>query len=120
VYAAGFGAEGILYFEQPVQKGSQFYGSAWSGNKVLWIVAPVYRGPVLIRGGRLDGPEGLRFNLGVDPPSQLWMDAVPDYVSSDWRNEPSLTRIQAPGCYAYQVDGQGFSEIIVFEARVGQ
>ena len=23
-------------------------------------------------------------------------------------------------CYAYRVDGQGFSETIVFEARVGQ
>lgn len=76
VYAAGFGVDGILYFDQPVLTGSRFYGSAWSGNKVLWIVAPAYRGPVLIRGGRLDGPGALRFNLGLDPPSRLWMDPV--------------------------------------------
>jgi len=120
VYAAGFGVEGILHFDQPIPMGSQFYGSTWSGNKVLWIVAPAYRGPVLVRGGRLDGPEALRFNLGLDPPSELWMDAVPNYFSDDWRAEPSFTRLQAPGCYAYQVDGQGFTEIIVFEARVKQ
>lgn len=37
--------------------------------------------------------------------------------SSDWRALPSGTYVRAPGCYAYQVDGFGFSEVIVFEAR---
>jgi hypothetical protein len=25
--------------------------------------------------------------------------------------------VRGPGCYAYQVDGIGFSDVIVFEAR---
>ncbi|MBA2462339.1 MAG: hypothetical protein H0V45_11335 [Actinobacteria bacterium] len=33
-------------------------------------------------------------------------------------DNPSLTRLRAPGCYAYQVDGRTFSYVIVFEARV--
>jgi hypothetical protein len=31
-----------------------------------------------------------------------------------WSNFPSHTRILADGCYVYQVDGLGFSEMIVF------
>jgi hypothetical protein len=33
-------------------------------------------------------------------------------------NTPSLTRLRAPGCYAYRVDGRPFSYLVVFEARV--
>jgi len=30
---------------------------------------------------------------------------------------PALTRVRAPGCYAYQVDGRTYSYSIVFEAQ---
>lgn len=33
-------------------------------------------------------------------------------------NTPSLTRVRAPGCYAYQVDGRTFSYLVIFEARL--
>jgi hypothetical protein len=29
-------------------------------------------------------------------------------------NTPSLTRLRAPGCYAYQVDGRTFSYRVLF------
>jgi hypothetical protein len=29
---------------------------------------------------------------------------------------PSFTRVRKPGCYAYEVDGTSFSEVIVFRA----
>jgi hypothetical protein len=47
--------------------------SAWGGQKVLWLVTPAYRGPVLIRGRRLDGPQLVRFEgAGVRvPPAEL-------------------------------------------------
>ena len=35
-----------------------------------------------------------------------------------WRQFPSFTRLKAPGCYAYQVDGDGFQTVIVFRAEV--
>ncbi len=121
VYAVDLGTDGISYFSFPPSVGSLFYGSEWSGAKILWIIAPAYRGPVLIRGGRLDGSGALRFNKGldngVDPVSELWVDAGATSIPADWRNTSSYVRVRAPGCYAFQVDGQDFSEIIVFEAK---
>ncbi len=52
----------VLRYEDPIPPDSGFYGSAWFGNKVLWIVDPIYRGAVLIRGRQLDGPNELRFD----------------------------------------------------------
>ena len=34
------------------------------------------------------------------------------------RYRPSYTRLRAPGCYAYQVDGTTFSRVIVFQAEL--
>jgi hypothetical protein len=120
VYAAGFGADGILNVQFPAPADSQFNGSSWSGAKVLWFIDPSYRGPVLIRGGRLDGPDQLRFETGANPPAELWIDAAPVTGTPDWRNRPSFTRLRAPGCYLYQADGTGFTETIIFEARAQQ
>ena len=33
-----------------------------------------------------------------------------------WASWVTSTRVREPGCYAYQVDGTSFSEVIVFEA----
>jgi hypothetical protein len=41
-----------------------------------------------------------------------------DNWTGEWRNFHSYTRLRAPGCYAYQVDGAGFSDSIVFKAAV--
>jgi hypothetical protein len=72
----------------------------------------VYGGPVLIRGRQLDGPNELRFDAGAFPPREIRIPA-----SRVQRNRPSFTRVRAPGCYSYQVDGLAFSSTIVFEAR---
>jgi hypothetical protein len=34
----------------------------------------------------------------------------------DWADYPSYTRVRAPGCYAYVVDGLGVHKVIVFRA----
>ena len=47
------------------------YGGRWEGEKVFWYVAPSYRGRVLIRGGRLDGPGWLGFNGTRVPKDEL-------------------------------------------------
>lgn len=119
---AGLGVDGRLPFALPIPPNSGFYGSAWSGQKVLWIVAATYRGPVLIRGRQVDGPEELRFNDGMNPPAELPLPAVSaeTRTTDGWRDVPSYTRLRAPGCYAYQVDGQGFREVIIFQAVVAQ
>jgi hypothetical protein len=102
----------VLRYDNPIPRSSGFFGSAWFGNKVLWIVDSIYKGPVLLRGLQLDGPNELRFEDGKLPPRAL---KIPPATSR--RARPSFTRVRAPGCYAYQVDGLGFSSVIIFEAR---
>jgi hypothetical protein len=86
----------------------------WSGNKVLWTV-PSYRGPYIVRGRQLDGPGVLRFDQGPSWTNKLHgeLRLVGPYADLN----PAATLLRGPGCYAYQVDGRGFSYTIVFEAR---
>jgi hypothetical protein len=115
----------VLYVEFPLRAGP-LAGLEWSGEKVLWFVAPSYRGRVLIRGGRLDGPDMVRFQLGVLPPTELRIPRGPSATRAigvrvvGQRMLPSITRIRAPGCYAYQIDGSSFSRVIVFRVVAGQ
>ena len=56
VYPGFFGGtEAIVRFFYPPPSGSALEGSTWSGQKVPWMRAPRFRGPVLIRGRQLDG-----------------------------------------------------------------
>jgi hypothetical protein len=92
---------------------TSFVGSAWKGAQVTWQTSG-YRGPILIRGRQVGGAGGVGFGEGHTPYDELQllgnaMDAPP----GQW---PSFTRVQASGCYAYQVDGTSFSEVIVFRA----
>jgi hypothetical protein len=90
----------------------------WGGQKVLWFVNPNYQGLVLVRGKQMDGPHAILFSDGPGQP--LTPQHVFDTTSggSPWPNSSSYTRLQAPGCYAYQVDGANFSYGIVFRAVV--
>ena len=92
--------------------------SNWGGQKVLWFVNPDYQGLVLVRGKQIDGPHAILFsdNYGEVPTPQYVFDTTSG--GSPWANSISYTRLQAPGCYAYQVDGANFSDVIVFWAVV--
>jgi len=39
-------------------------------------------------------------------------------VQADWQFWPGGTEVTSAGCYAYQVDGTGFTEVIVFRAEL--
>jgi hypothetical protein len=97
-----------------------FYGTGWGGNKVLWWVTGTYHGPVLIRGRELGGNHVVRFDTGRPlPPKEIRV--FPGRGHALWkgaRDRPSYTRLQTPGCYAYQLDGTTFSRVVVFEAEV--
>ena len=92
----------------------------WYYMKVLWIARPDYRGPALIRGRQLDGPHELRFDEGADPPRELLFPlegtALGPGAAAGWRDRPSYARVQAPGCYAFQIDGLDFTSMVVFRA----
>ncbi len=101
-----------------LRHGSAHLGSTdfpkWQALKTHFFTSPAYQGPVLIRAQRLDrsGP----IALGPTP-----TEAAPLLVPSGpaanelagWREFPYSTFVKAPGCYAWQVDGRMFSEIIV-------
>jgi hypothetical protein len=114
----------VLRFDYPPDPRSEFAGSVWGGQKVLWFVAPRYRGPVLIRGARLDAADELRFERGLVPPAELRIEVgekggyPPGFPLVGQRYRPSYTRLRAAGCYAYQVDGTSFSYAVVFRAEV--
>jgi hypothetical protein len=91
-------------------------------HKTLWAVDPRYDGPILIiRGGGIDPPRSLWFVVpsGTASRSQRRVRELymPAERSKSWRYGVSVTILPGPGCYALQVDGTTFSEVIVFEAR---
>jgi hypothetical protein len=107
-----------LTFIYPPQPDQFWYGSNWSGNKVLWIARPSYRGRVLIRGRQLDGNHDARFGSGLTPSREMRLRSVGGSSPGGWQNRASYTRLRAPGCYAWQVDGATFSRVIVFQAAL--
>ena len=90
--------------------GGAAFPSPWTGQKVLWIVEPRYRGPILIRGHQIGG----KWWVGFDGlPSRPWSE-MRVRGTGDWLGYPSYTRVRGSGCYAYQIDGLSFSRVIVF------
>jgi hypothetical protein len=99
----------------------------WYTVPTIWFSRPSYDGPILVRGGRLDAPGRLRFGPGVRPRMELRLPTG-TWPPGDWPREAKgppeswratsiPTLIPAPGCYAYQVDGLGFSYILAFGAQ---
>jgi hypothetical protein len=106
-------------------------GSRTIGNsraiRTIWVSRPSYSGPVLVRGGRLDRPGELGFGSRVAPDRELRLPAgswrrlsgrPPADMPAGWRAAAVPTRIPGPGCYAFQVDGQGFAYVLAFGAQL--
>lgn len=98
------------------------------------VVQPAVLPRALVGTGGKAGRQGLggsgRIDLGSEPAprpkrggtrlSPVAVGAAPgDTINTGdgYRTDPRTTWISAPGCYAFQVDGLGFSELIVFQAR---
>ena len=79
-----------------------------------------YEGPILIRGRRVDGASAVGFGEGHVPYDELQLlapgqgAATPRGTGREWF---TFTRVQGPGCYAYQVDGTSLSEVVVFRVQ---
>lgn len=108
---AGLGAAGqVRYTEDNRQHDGWYY------HKTLWAVAPEYEGSLSITGHQLDGPNRLLFNMGRFPGKKLRRLSMPSDSSGEWRYGPSDTLIRAPGCYTFEVEGEGFRQLITFTA----
>lgn len=120
----------------------QLYPGAFDNE--VWMIDASYRGPVLIRGHQVNGAGVVSFqepttfsganfsSAGAPPPDpavatvtiegtsipfygELDLPAAdPAFPKSSWRMFFARTHIDAPGCYAFQLDGHTFSTVIVF------
>lgn len=116
VFPVGAAGDG-LEFIYPVRRSQVWYPSEWGGSKVAWFARTDFAGRVLIRGGRRDGPEGVRFGDGSEPQTELRLIfAAEDRGEGGWLFEGTYTRVRAPGCYAWQLDGHDFTRVITFRA----
>jgi hypothetical protein len=82
-------------------------------KKVRWISVG-YQGPVLIRARRIDGPGTARVRFFYT--GHALGDGFVADLTEPTTDLPAATQVQAPGCYAYQIDGVTFTEVIVFRA----
>jgi len=88
----------------------------WLALKTLWFSLPAYQGPFIIRATRLGRPGPVALGEG---PAMVPLVIPPGPTLNSffgYRTVPGGLWVKSPGCYAWQVDGLGFSEIIVVRA----
>jgi hypothetical protein len=107
---------GPFYLGGPMPQG------AYAWNKMVWVLVDGASGPVLFRGGRVDGAGSLQFNgspadrsdKGLTLSSNGGVSAtfcqrvISQGVADAFYVYPAVT-----GCYALQVDGPSFDDVIV-------
>ena len=119
IYPAFLGPDGLITLtaEWPVHHD----GQTWRSKKVLWVSDDSYGGIALVRGFRIDGPGEILFSAaGGD-----WVDVlrltreawVFGGAPRGWREWNSGSAFNEPGCYAYQVDGETFTDVIVIRVN---
>ena len=93
----------------------------WFALQTLWFAKPGYNGPFVVRAkriGRSGKVEVQPGRNGLEPGSgPLMVSAGPTMNSAGgYRTVPGSTWVKSGGCYAWQVDGRNFSEVIVVDA----
>jgi hypothetical protein len=116
--------------------------TSWRANETLWLGDPTYRGPVLVRGGAVSGPDRMRFGSEDTPSLELrfpaggWDESAAGLrvwggamrPPAGWRAAVRPTRVNdrlrddvnpsAGTCFALQIDGTTFSDTITVGAIV--
>jgi hypothetical protein len=92
-----------------------------------WLNDPSYLGPAVLRGGSIDGSGNtLEFK---DPAERHGQRSIPvirlpldprdlGAPHADMRQYWVTSWVTGAGCYAYQIDGIGFTETIVFALEI--
>ena len=109
--AAKAALRGVLVFARSPQH------PRWFTVKTLWFSKPAYDGATWLRARNVKGAGPVRFGHGADLTDPLLSAGPTMNGERGFREWPGATWVQQPGCYAWQVDGTNFSDVIVFEAR---
>jgi hypothetical protein len=106
-----FGSDATVHLGSPGRAASPGPDGLYE-VKVVWG-SETYDGPVVVRLGRLDGTGRGHVALYYDASARRGEAVVFELrgVPEEWH---SGTFVSGPGCWAYQVDGAGFSEVIPF------
>jgi len=86
----------------------------FSGVYAFILVSPAYGGTLVVRGHQLDGTNGMPFR---DQQGDGNISIAPG-LAGQWRSWGGNIS-GTPGCYGLQVDGDTFSEILVFSVTGG-
>ena len=105
---------GPFYLGGPMPKG------AYAWNKTVWVLVDSAQGPVLFRGRRVDGAGSLRFSGSSADPSDHGVTpsggvSETFYTSVIVHADGGAFYVYPAtlGCYAIQVDGPSFEDVIV-------
>jgi hypothetical protein len=109
----------------PFYLGGQMPHGNFPWNKTVWVLVDGVQGPVLFRGGRVDAAGKLTFSGSPADPldvgitlssgggvSATFYERVIDRSAGD----AFLVYPATTGCYALQVDGASFEDVIVITA----
>lgn len=111
--------KGILVMRKREYRPGEERPGGWHEMKTAWVSKAEYRGPVLMRAGRIDGGGPLAFGERPTSSSRQIPPARWSSINGErgYRNWPGGTFVRKPGCYGWQIDGLDFSTVIVFRAR---
>lgn len=91
---------------------------SWHALQTLWFATPGYDGPFVVRAASIGARSPIEVQPGttglIPGSGPLVVPAGPTINTQDgYRTVPGSTWVTSPGCYGWQVDGRGFSEVIV-------
>src|SRR5262245_48943374 len=94
-------------------------GTGWSADKTPFVLKKTFKGPFVVRGGRIDGAGDLGFSgAGTRPFEALQFASERSGATvAGLKGWPTLVWMTTPGCYALQIDGQTFSRVVVFSVE---
>lgn len=122
IYPAFLGPTGVFSLEMdtPGNEPRRIEGRDWWGRKTLWLSDERYEGIALVRGRRIDRGGEVLFSAGNHPAFaselRLTVEAwVYGGAPSGWREWNTGVFYSEPGCYAFQMDGESFTNYVVVE-----
>ncbi|HEU5199509.1 MAG TPA: hypothetical protein VFU32_07725 [Ktedonobacterales bacterium] len=118
-FLVGFGKAGALDLSQASQQNGAY------SVLTLLTAPPAYTTDMLVRGRQMDGAAAVLFSEETGSGLLTQLQLSPDTAgttggaSGGWLTWSAFLVVSGAGCYGLQIDGAGFSEVIVFQITKG-